>query len=130
MLVVDDEPAILRLLGESLEDAGWRVSAFDNPARALLAFILDPDRFDVVITDQTMPAMSGMELIAEILAKRPEMPVILCTGYSDSVTEDVALAAGVRRFFYKPLNIENLLDALADLAPAPIRADTGLFRPR
>ncbi|MGA2109551.1 MAG: response regulator, partial [Syntrophorhabdales bacterium] len=70
---------------------------------ALAILRLDPSRFDLVVTDQTMPEMTGIELAGEILAIRPDMPVILCTGFSHTASEDSAKAAGIKAFVLKPL---------------------------
>jgi YesN/AraC family two-component response regulator len=64
---------------------------------------LDPTRFDLVITDQTMPEMTGVELAKEVLAIRPDMPIIMCTGFSYVVDADKARAAGIKAFAMKPL---------------------------
>ncbi len=114
VLVVDDEPAILRLLSESLQDAGWRVSAFASPKQALAAFKENPTYFDAAVTDQTMPELSGVELTAALHLHRPDLPVILCTGFSDALTDDLARRWGASRFLHKPVDVDVLLTALEE----------------
>jgi YesN/AraC family two-component response regulator len=74
-----------------------------NGNKALVLLNEDPSRFDLVITDQTMPEMTGFELAKEILAIRPDMPIIMCTGFSHVVDADKAKTAGIRAFAMKPL---------------------------
>jgi signal transduction histidine kinase len=88
ILVVDDEPDIAVMLTRMLETRGYRVSAFVSGPEALAAFRRSPAAFDAVISDQTMPRLSGVELAREVHAQRPELPVILTTGYRDRVRSD------------------------------------------
>ena len=75
---------------------------------ALELFRADPDAFDLVFTDQTMPRMSGSELATELLKLRPNLPIILCTGYSAKVSEEDAKEIGIRKFCMKPLDMMQL----------------------
>jgi CheY-like chemotaxis protein len=86
-----------------LETLGYRVLALTDSRRALTAFRETPQRFDLVITDQTMPALTGAELARELLQIRPELPIILCSGYSSTMTKEKAAAMGIRAFALKPL---------------------------
>ena len=88
---------------EMLTDLGYRVTSKTKAREALALFRLDPSQFDLVITDQTMPEMTGFELAKEILAIRPDMPIIMCTGFSHVVDADKAKTAGIRAFAMKPL---------------------------
>ena len=115
-LVVDDEPAILRLLRASLEMAGWRVSAFNDPRQALAAFRDTPDEFTVAISDQTMPGMSGMELIHALHASHPHLPAVLCTGFSDGLDEAAFRRQGILGPLRKPVDADTLLATLAEVA--------------
>ncbi len=103
ILLIDDEEALAEIGHEMLADLGYRVESKTSSREALAIFRLDPLRFDLVITDQTMPAMTGVELAGEILALRADMPVIMCTGYSQLVDADKAKAAGIKAFAMKPL---------------------------
>ena len=114
ILVVDDEVPLGRLLGEVLDAHGYRATVHANPRAALAAFQADPAGFDAVITDQTMPGMTGIELVHELLALRPALPVFMASGYSDKVDAETAEQHGIRRFFYKPVASAALLAALRE----------------
>ena len=88
---------------EILAELGYEVTSRTSSREALALFRVDPSRFDLVITDQTMPEMTGIELAKEILAIRPDMPVIMCTGFSHLVDAESAKAAGIKAFAMKPL---------------------------
>jgi len=103
VLVVDDEEPIVRLEQKLLEKIGCQVTALTSSTEALALFEADPGRFDAVITDQTMPHLTGLELATRVLAIRPDMPVTLITGYSDLVDAERAKKAGVREFLLKPI---------------------------
>ncbi len=79
-----------------------------DPEAALELFTRDPARFDLVITDQAMPRMSGVTLARRVLAVRPEIPILLCTGYSATVDEDIARTEGIKGFLMKPLTREQM----------------------
>jgi len=103
ILFIDDEEALAEMGQEILSRLGYRVESKTGSREALAILRLDPSRFDLVVTDQTMPDMTGVELTREILAIRPDMPIIKCTGYSQLVNADKARAAGIRAFAMKPL---------------------------
>ncbi len=84
-------------------------------AEALALFRLDPSRFDLVITDQTMPEMAGVELAEEVIAIRPDMPVILCTGFSHTANEESARAAGIKAFAMKSLTKREIARTVRDV---------------
>ena len=86
-----------------LKRQGYQVTAITSSSDALEIFKSDPEAFDLVITDQTMPNLSGSELAAELMKIRPGIPIILCTGYSKKMSEDKARNMGVREFCLKPL---------------------------
>ena len=88
---------------ELLAELGYNVTSRTNSKEALALLKEDPYRFDLVISDQTMPDITGVELAKEIIALRPDMPVILCTGFSHTVDEKSARAAGINAFAMKPL---------------------------
>ena len=103
ILFVDDEPMIAEMSKVLLETLGYRVYALTDSSRALTVFRETPQRFDLVITDQTMPVLTGAELARELLQIRPELPIILCSGYSSTMTKEKAAAMGIRDFALKPL---------------------------
>jgi signal transduction histidine kinase len=103
ILFVDDEEALVEMGEDLLAELGYEVVCRMNSREALALVKDDPSRFDLVVTDQTMPEMTGLELASEILVIRPDMPIIMCTGYSQLVDADKARAAGIRAFVMKPL---------------------------
>ncbi len=110
ILFVDDEETIVRLGKELLEQLGYTIEVQTNSLEALNVFRHDPQRFDLVITDQTMPGLTGEALSRELLRIRPEIPIILCTGFSHIMTAEKAKALGIQAYLMKPL-------AIRDLAP-------------
>ncbi len=108
IMVVDDESSIAAMQKTLLEHQGYTVTAFTSSAEALEKFKADPEQFDLVITDQTMPQLPGTEFAQKILEVRPELPIILSTGYSSVVSEERAKALGISAFAMKPLGREQL----------------------
>jgi PAS domain S-box-containing protein len=103
ILFVDDEEALVEMGEDILAELGYEVTSRMNGREALALFRADPSRFDLVITDQTMPEMTGVDLAREILATRVDMPIVMCTGFSYVVDADKAKQAGIRAFAMKPL---------------------------
>lgn len=108
ILFIDDEITLIGLAREMLSSLGYKVTAVQDSRQALELFKSDTTSFDVIITDQTMPDMTGFDLAQQVLAVRPDMPIILCTGYSDIVSDDKVKAAGIREFIIKPLRLHEL----------------------
>jgi CheY-like chemotaxis protein len=104
VLVVDDETLIVEVNKEFLKGLGYKVTVTTQSLWALEKVRSAPDQFDLVISDQTMPELTGMELAQKIFEIRPQMPIILCTGYSTVASEEDALALGIRKFLKKPVN--------------------------
>lgn len=112
ILLVDDEDTILDVNKKILENIGYSVVATTNGLEALNLFLEKPNVFDLVITDMTMPRKNGIQLAKEILNIRPEMAIILCTGYRDLVSSEDVKSAGIREFLTKPVDIQNLAVAV------------------
>jgi signal transduction histidine kinase/CheY-like chemotaxis protein len=108
ILFVDDEKALIDLGKQMLERLGYKVVSRTSSVEALEAFRSDPEKFDLVITDMTMPNMTGDKLAEEIMAIRPDTPIILCTGFSQLITEGQAKKMGIREFVMKPLVMSDL----------------------
>ncbi len=108
VLFVDDEEALIEMGEDLLAELGYEVVCRDSSREALALFRLDPSRFDVIITDQTMPDMTGLELARAIMNIRPDMPVIMATGFSHLVDADSVKAAGIKGFVMKPLTKREL----------------------
>jgi PAS domain S-box-containing protein len=109
ILLVDDEVSLVELVDEILELHGYRVTFKTSSSEALATFTANPDIFDLVITDQTMPKMTGAELSAALLKIRPDLPIILCTGYSSKISDKMAKEIGIADFSMKPFDMEQLL---------------------
>jgi len=103
ILIVDDEESIGKMLCSCLEHQGYQVTVKTAALDALDEFQLHPDKYDLVITDQTMPHMTGAELAGILLQIRPGLPIILCTGYSSMISELEAKEVGIKFFVTKPL---------------------------
>ena len=108
ILLVDDEQAIADLEKQMLERLGYRVTSCCDSFDALDLFRSDPDRFDLVLSDMTMPGMTGDELAEEVKAIRSEMPVIICTGFSAKMDEEKAAALGINALLKKPVSLEEM----------------------
>lgn len=115
VLCVDDEQIIVEMIHEMLELVGFNVTAMDDSIQAFVAFNNDPRHFDVVITDQTMPGLTGSELAKKILAIRPDVPIILTTGFSEIVSAELARAIGIRAYLMKPLDLSRLAETALKL---------------
>ena len=102
ILFVDDEEMLAELGQELITSLGYTVTATTNSNDALKLFSTDPNAFDLVITDMTMPGLTGMELSAELMAIRPDIPIILCTGFCEHINEKLAKENGVHNFLMKP----------------------------
>ena len=117
IMVVDDEHAMSSMLQELLGMHGAaEVSACNHPLEALTVFTRDPGSVDLVITDETMPEMSGMDMAKAMLKQKPWLPILLCTGYSDNVNARIAAQAGISGFMVKPLVVSELLQWIQKLA--------------
>ncbi|NNG00577.1 MAG: response regulator [Desulfobacteraceae bacterium] len=108
ILLVDDDTFVLDMTTERLKEIGYVVFPFTNSVNALAFFKKAAATLDVVITDHTMPRMSGTELAGEILRHSPDTPVILCTGFSADVDREKAAAMGIVEFIYKPVVLTEL----------------------
>jgi len=108
ILFVDDEESMVHIGRYRLERLGYQVEARTSPVEALELFRTNPDQFDLVITDMTMPRMTGEQLVKEILKIRPDMATIICTGFSEKMDEERAKEIGIRQYIEKPLNRSDL----------------------
>jgi PAS domain S-box-containing protein len=108
ILVVDDESALVNMLSNLLEGFGYTVTGLTSSSEALKVFKSRQNDFDLVITDMSMPELTGKELSVELLKIRADIPIILCTGYSSHISKDEAQKLGIREFFMKPLDIRQL----------------------
>lgn len=112
VLYVEDEGPVAAVGRRLLAHLGYRVTALTSSLEALEVFHRHPQEFDLVITDLTMPQMTGLELAADFIKVRPELPIILCSGYSDSLSPDTARQLGIREFLSKPVTIADFARAI------------------
>jgi len=124
ILFIDDEILLTEITQELLEPLGYRVTTRQSSLEALETFRKHPENFDLIITDQTMPDMTGTELATQMLQLRPDIPIILCTGYSSMLNEKKAKALGIREFVLKPVGqdtiarlIRKVLDGSSAMTP-------------
>ena len=115
ILCVDDELSLVTLLKEVLEDQGHHVTTFTDSKMALTDFKQQPAQYDLVITDQTMPKLTGVEMAKAILEVRPDIPIILCSGYSDNVDKLGVESIGIMTYMDKPLNMKSLFKEIKKL---------------
>ena len=108
ILLVDDESALVRLGQAMLERLGYDVIPTTSSLEALEMFRMSPQEIDLVITDQTMPEMTGEVLTRELRLIRPDIPIILCTGFSHQMDEQKALSLGINEFLMKPLKLSDV----------------------
>jgi two-component system cell cycle sensor histidine kinase/response regulator CckA len=120
IMVVDDELSIAMMLNEYLTAYGAHVVSFTNPINALEAFVHNADNIDLVITDEAMPGISGMLLAEKMRLLQPDLPIILCTGYSEHANPESAANVGIAGFFAKPINMNELLQKIRTLCACKI----------
>jgi CheY-like chemotaxis protein len=117
VLFVDDESALCAAARAILTRLGYQPHVFQNPQAALQAFQSEPHRFDVLLTDLTMPGRTGLDLAAEVLRLRPGLPVIVATGYTATLTPEMLEELGIAELLFKPLDYHGLAQALAKVLP-------------
>ncbi|MCF6246349.1 MAG: PAS domain S-box protein [Desulfobacula sp.] len=105
ILLVDDEKAIIQIEKQVLERLGYQVTSFTSSLEALEFFSLHPERFDLVVTDMTMPNLSGDQLSKSLILIKPDLPIIICTGFSERMNKKKAEASGIKGFLTKPVSM-------------------------
>jgi len=109
IMIVDDEKNIRQILKELLESFGYRVDLFQNGLLALESFKKKSTQYDLIITDMTMPGLTGDNLTKAILKIKPDTPIILCTGFSENISEAKAAKLGIKKYIQKPVDTQNLV---------------------
>jgi two-component system cell cycle sensor histidine kinase/response regulator CckA len=112
ILFVDDEDSIVNTTGKMLERLGYKVETKTNPVEAFELFQSKPDQFDLVITDMTMPKMTGVKLLKKLMEIRSDIPVIICTGHSDLIDEEKAEDMGIAAYVMKPIVKQNIAETI------------------
>ncbi len=115
ILFVDDDKSLAKLGPKMLSSLGYEVKAFTDSREALKTFCASPESFDLVITDMTMPHLTGKDLAQEIMKSRLDMPIILCTGYSEYMNEEKALQMGIKKLFRKPFTKNDLAKVVREI---------------
>ena len=115
ILVVDDEKAIIEMEQDVLERLGYKVTSRSSSLEALEAFRAAPDKFDLVITDMQMPNMSGDRLSSELTKIRPDIPILLCTGFSETMSEEKAISLGIKGFLLKPIVMKDFSQKIREV---------------
>lgn len=115
ILIVDDENSVAMFLQDLLETYSYQVTATTSSKHAIEVFKNSPHAFDLILTDQTMPEFSGTEMIEQIFQLNPDIPVILCSGYNEQISEKEALELGCSRYLGKPINTQLLIQTLQEI---------------
>jgi PAS domain S-box-containing protein len=115
ILLVDDENDIITMERQILERLGYRVTSRTSSIEALEAFRANPDRFDLIITDMAMPNMPGDKLSAELVKICPDIPILLCTGFSENMSEEQATSLGIKGFLLKPIVMKDLAQKIREV---------------
>ena len=123
ILLVDDEPAIAKVQKQSLERLGYVVEISTDSNEALERFMAEPSRFDLLLTDMTMPRMTGDTLAHRVREIVPDLPVILCTGFSEKMDPDRSRELNINCFLMKPIKKAKLADAIKDALTQSAPAD-------
>jgi CheY-like chemotaxis protein len=121
-LYVDDEESLVALVTRTLQRLGYKVTGQTDPAKALELFRADPAQFDAVVTDLAMPQLSGFDLASQLLTARPDIPIVMTSGYVRVEDQERALHMGLRDLILKPDTIEQLgrtLDRVFQKEPTP-----------
>jgi len=112
IMIVDDEELIFKINKRRLEGLGYKVDCFVKSRDALESFRSFPEKYDLLVTDQTMPEISGLDLTKAFLEMKPELPVIMCTAHSGIATAEKALSHGIEVYLNKPLESDELVYAV------------------
>jgi CheY-like chemotaxis protein len=112
ILLVDDEPALTNMGQQILINLGYEAEALSSSATALEHFRQHPQGYDLAILDLTMPQMSGVELAREILQIRPDLPIILTSGFAEQLSQKESKSAGIRALLKKPFRVETLAETI------------------
>jgi DNA-binding NtrC family response regulator len=119
ILYLDDEEPLVFIVRRMLERLGYQVSGFTKAEDALAAFSADPEAFDLVMSDMSMPGTNGIEFATAVLAVRPQAFVVIASGYVEAKDAERALAAGVRRVVQKPNTMDEMRQMVLELLPVP-----------
>jgi CheY-like chemotaxis protein len=112
ILLVDDKAPIIHMEKQMLERLGYRITSFTSSKDALAAFKADLLQFDLVVTDMNMPDVNGMQLVKKLIAVRPQIFIIICTGFSERINKENMAAMGIKGLLIKPLVMSDLAEKI------------------
>ncbi|MCI5143223.1 MAG: response regulator, partial [Candidatus Electrothrix sp. ATG1] len=115
ILFVDDEADLVRINRSLLSNLGYRVTVETQSRKALEKIRQHPNAFDLLITDHTMPGLTGSNLAQSVLQLRPDLPIILCTGYTAAFSEQEALQIGIKKYLIKPLSAKKMAETVREV---------------
>ncbi|MCK5070400.1 MAG: response regulator, partial [Desulfocapsa sp.] len=122
ILFVDDEVSIISMMQITLSNLGYSVTVFDSSLEAFDAYQQNPEYFDIIITDMTMPQMTGLEMSKKLLEIQPDLPIILCTGFSETIDDIKAKSFGISAFINKPIHQLTLAKTIQKVLKKPEKA--------
>lgn len=122
VMVVDDEEKVAKFISEMLKNKGYTVTTLNSSKEAMEFFVANKQTVDLVITDQTMPDITGAELAKGMLQERADLPIFLVTGFSEEIDNDGALEMGIKEFITKPLKLSELAEKLQKYLPEKIQS--------
>lgn len=115
IMFVDDEPSLVSVFRQGMMRLGYKVEGFTDPRKAQEFFTKNPDAIDIVVTDTTMPYINGVDLAAKLMAIRPDIPIIICTGFTTIISMEEARQRGIRDFIMKPFKIRDIATRIRDI---------------
>ena len=118
ILIVDDSPSVLAILEDMLNSLGYAATAVSNGKQACQ--LLETNRYDLIITDLTMPKITGDVLAVHLLKLKPDLPVIMCTGFSEMIDEKKAMDFGIKALLRKPMTYNTLAGAIRNVFDSPL----------
>lgn len=122
ILIVDDETPIAKFLAEVCQRSGYSCDWFDDSEQALTQFKQNPEIYSLVITDQSMPKLNGIDFAVEVLSLRIDMPIIMCTGFTDIIYQQRSGELNIEHFLTKPVGVKELATKLSAILPLSRKA--------
>ncbi|MGA6927565.1 MAG: response regulator [Desulfosarcina sp.] len=119
ILIVDDEEMLVEMMRQVLEQLGYAVTAYTDSTTALKSFLNCPGAYDLLITDMTMPWMKGTDLARAVKGVKADLPVILCTGYNEQISQDNAESLGIQALIMKPVGMQQLAETIRNVLAPP-----------
>ena len=115
IMFVDDEPSLVSVFRQGMMRLGYKVEGFTDPRKAEEFFSKNPDAVDIVVTDTTMPYINGVDLAARLMTIKPDIPIIICTGFTTLISMEEARQRGIRDYIMKPFKIKDIAIRIKDI---------------